>query len=131
MQASCLCGKVKFSFEKFNGAIAHCHCTMCRKFTGAAYGTFGTVDANDIQWESGQDKITVYPSSEIAERGFCNCCGSSIYYRLRKPDAPYEIALGILESEPEQPVNANIFCAYRAQWPLGAEALPCFDESRI
>lgn len=131
MQASCLCGSVKFAFTTFNGAIAHCHCSMCRKFTGAAYATFGTVNAEDIRWESGQDKITVYPSSDKAERGFCSGCGSSIFLRLRKPDAPYEIALGILDSEPEQLVSANIFCANRPQWAQGAEALPCFDESRV
>lgn len=131
MQACCLCGDIKFSFEKFSGAIAHCHCSMCRKFTGAAYGTFGTVNAQDIRWESGQDKITVYPSSEKAERGFCSRCGSSIFYRLRQPDSPYEIALGILDTEPKQSVSANIFCANRPQWPRNADSLPCFDESRI
>ena len=130
MKASCLCGAVKCSFEKFDSRIANCHCSMCRKFSGAAFGTFGTVNAENMNWESGFELIKIYDSSQNAQRGFCSTCGSSIFYRLRTPNAPFEIALGLLEAEPSDSVSANIFCAYRPHWPRNIESIPNFDESR-
>ena len=131
MKGSCLCGGVKFSFEKFDSSIANCHCSMCRKFSGAAYGTFGTVNSENMNWESGFELIKVFHSSPKAHRGFCSMCGSSIFYRLTTPDAPFEIALGLLETEPAEPVSANIYCAHRPDWPRNIETIPNFDESRI
>lgn len=130
MNGSCLCGGVKFSFKKFDSEIANCHCSMCRKFSGAAYGTFGTVNSENINWESGFELIKVFNSSQKAHRGFCSNCGSSIYYRLSIPNAPFEIALGLLETEPAEAVSANIFCAYRPNWPLNIDSIQNFEESR-
>jgi hypothetical protein len=130
MKGSCLCGGIKFSFEKFYADIANCHCSMCRKFSGAAYGTFGTVNAENICWESGLELIKVFRSSQKAQRGFCSTCGSSIYYRLVIPNAPFEIALGLLEAEPAEAVTANIFCAYRPDWPRNIENIENYEESR-
>ena len=31
----------------------------------------------------GEDSISVYESSEWAQRGFCKTCGSSLYYKLK------------------------------------------------
>lgn len=107
-----------------------CHCTMCREFSGVAFGTFGSVNSENKKWESGFELINVYNSSQNAQRGFCSICGSSIFYRLRIPNAPFEIALGLLETEPSESVSANIFCAYRPNWPRNVESIPNFAESR-
>lgn len=131
MNGSCLCGGVKFSFKKFDSSIANCHCSMCRKFSGAAYGTFGTVNSENLNWESGFELIKIFNSSQNAHRGFCSNCGSSIYYRLTSPNAAFEIALGLLETEPTEPVSANIFCAYRPNWPRNVESIQNFEESRL
>jgi len=130
MKGSCLCGCVTFSFKTFDSKIANCHCSMCRKFSGAAYGTFGTVKAENINWESGFELIKIFNSSQQAHRGFCSTCGSSIFYQLTKPNAPFEIALGLLETEPTESVSANIFCAYRPNWPRNIETIQNFEESR-
>lgn len=115
MKGSCLCGAVQFVVHSFKPGIANCHCSMCRKFTGAAYGTFAAVKRDDLRWQGGEDNITTYQSSETAERGFCKTCGSSIYYRL-KDSEEFEIALGTLEDEPDQSIDANIYCQFRPKW---------------
>ncbi len=131
MNGSCLCGGVKFSFDKFEGGIANCHCSMCRKFSGSAYGTFGTVSTENLNWESGFKLIKIFHSSEKAHRGFCSHCGSSIFYRLSTHNAPFEIAFGLLESEPTELPTANIYCAYRPNWPRNIDDMPDFKESRM
>ena len=37
----CLCGSIKYAVDKIEPKMGHCHCSMCRKFHGAAFATFG------------------------------------------------------------------------------------------
>ena len=42
----------------------------------------------------GEENITVFDSSEWAERGFCNRCGSHLFYRL-KGSGQYIMPVGL------------------------------------
>ena len=37
MTGSCLCGGIRYVVHGPLGPVVHCHCSMCRKATGAAY----------------------------------------------------------------------------------------------
>ncbi len=79
-KGSCLCGDVKFTAANNNHSVGACHCGICRKWTG---GPFMTVDCGtDVSFKNA-DNISVYNSSEWAERGFCKNCGSHLFYRLK------------------------------------------------
>ena len=80
-KGSCLCGSVKILVNSISSEVGACHCGMCRKWTG---GPLLAVDCgSDVLFE-GRENISVYNSSEWAERAFCNRCGSHLYYRLKK-----------------------------------------------
>lgn len=80
-KGSCLCGAVKVTAPKLSNSLGVCHCSMCRKWSG---GPLMAVDAGtDVTFE-GNENITVYNSSDWAQRGFCNKCGSSLFYRLKE-----------------------------------------------
>jgi hypothetical protein len=66
---------------------------MCRKWGGAAL--LG-VESNGEVCFSGEDNIGIYQSSEWAERGFCQNCGSHLFYRL-KENNHYYIPVGIFD----------------------------------
>ena len=51
---SCLCGGIRYQIDGALGAVAHCHCSMCRKATGAAFRTRATVPASSFRWVSGE-----------------------------------------------------------------------------
>ena len=42
-QGSCLCEAVKFEFDELLPSVAHCHCSLCRKFHAAAFATIASV----------------------------------------------------------------------------------------
>ncbi len=52
-QGGCLCGKVHFEFDELLPQVAHCHCSMCRKFHGAAYATIASVPRSKFRWTKG------------------------------------------------------------------------------
>ena len=47
---------------------------------------------------SGEENITVYDSSNWAERGFCNKCGSHLFYRL-KESRQYMVPAGLFDDQ--------------------------------
>lgn len=78
---SCLCGAIQVIAKNTDKKIGACHCDMCRKWSG---GPFMGIDCgSDIAFE-GEEHISVFDSSEWAERGFCKQCGTHLFYRLKQ-----------------------------------------------
>lgn len=80
-KGSCLCGAVKIMAKTMSANVGACHCAMCRKWSG---GPFMAVDCGTEVSFEGEDNISIYNSSDWAERGFCNQCGSALFYRLKQ-----------------------------------------------
>jgi len=51
---------------------------MCQKQHGAAFATYARFRRADIKYISGEDKLTVFNSSDDVLRKFCATCGSNI-----------------------------------------------------
>lgn len=84
MEASghCLCGAVTYTAAGVDSDIHSCHCNICRRWSG---GPAFVASVAKVAFE-GEQNITRYDSSEWAERGFCNCCGTNLFYRLKEAD---------------------------------------------
>ena len=103
---SCLCGKVTLSFERFERPLRSCHCIQCRKQTGT-YVTAGHV-LDSALTVTGDADITWYRASEFASRGFCQQCGSLLFWK--KDDSDYtSVMAGCVNGDTDVPVVAHIF----------------------
>lgn len=91
----CLCGLVKVTASTMSQQIGACHCRQCRLWTG---GPLLTIDCGTEVSFEGQEQIGVFDSSEWAERGFCQNCGSHLFYRL-KENQQYFMPVGIFEDD--------------------------------
>ena len=127
MKGSCLCGGIRYEIRRFHPEIANCHCITCCKFHGAAFATYGKVQAEDLTWLAGETLLRVFASSEAAERGFCSHCGSSLYYKIAGQNQQYSLSLGTLDEEPDRAVDNSIFCKSRPQWSLDNQNIPEHD----
>lgn len=87
---ACLCGSVKIQVESMSLHLGACHCGTCRKWGGGPYLSTDCGTAVTIEGQS----VTVYDSSDWAERGFCNQCGTHLFYRLKK-NQQYMMAAGL------------------------------------
>lgn len=77
---TCLCGAVEISTQEMNLNVGACHCSSCRRWIG---GPLLAVDGGTKVDLKGKDSLSIFDSSEWAERGFCKRCGSSLFYRLK------------------------------------------------
>lgn len=74
----CLCGSATWEINGKPESTHHCHCSMCRKAHGAAFGTYHNVSAQDFKWTSNLDTVVNHKSSPGQPRAFCGNCGSVV-----------------------------------------------------
>lgn len=126
---SCLCGNVQFSVVGFNEKVANCHCSMCRKFHGAAFGTL--VGVKDLNWHSGKASLKEFAAKNGTIRTFCSNCGSSLGFRVKgEPLANIELAISTFDVDIPVRVDAQIYTGYKANWCDLQPDLPAYDEGR-
>lgn len=126
VKGSCLCGGVRFELDGELGPMAHCHCSICRKHHGAAFGTFLGVDSANFRWVAGEDLVASYESSPGSHRGFCRNCGSCLPI-VNPTAAKLFVPAGALDDDPGQRPGAHIFVGSRASWDEIQDDLPQFQ----
>ena len=124
LRGSCLCGTVRFEICGPLGRVSHCHCSMCRKAHGAAFGTYGRVETPAFRLLSGDAEIGSYHSSPDVRRTFCRRCGSTLQFmRVSKPDH-FWLALGTLDDDPGVRPSLHIYVDSKAPWFEITDGLP-------
>lgn len=101
----CLCGAVGFTVAVCDTKSGACHCDMCRKWVGGPY--MATNCGTDVTFTS-EENITRYDSSDWGARGFCNKCGTSLFYYL-KPKSEYHMPVGLFDNQDEFVFDHQIF----------------------
>lgn len=127
IHGSCLCGRVRFELGGSPQFLNHCHCSMCRKVHGAAFGSFLHADGRDFRWLAGQSCVTTYRSSPDNVRAFCNVCGSNVPV-LEDEGSHVIIPAGTLDDDPGVRPIVHIHTASKAPWFEITDTLPQFAE---
>ena len=106
---SCLCKAVQITAKIEHKVFEVCHCGMCRKWAGAP--AMVLEPTTEVTFDDANN-ITVYESSEWAERGFCKTCGSNIFYRL-KEDGRYFLQMGLFDETDGFEFKKQIFIDHK------------------
>ena len=125
LQGSCLCGAMRYEIDGPLTEVDNCHCSMCRRFHGAAFATYAKIDAGNFRWLSGQELLTVYESSPGKRWGFCRICGSSL--GVPTDGKLSDLALALIEGDPGVRPTEHIFVGSRAAWYKITDALPQYE----
>ena len=105
-----------------------CHCSQCRKVSGAASNAVIVVPEGDLKWLRGEDLRQVYAKPTGWRTTFCRTCGSSVPQLLPTGGA-YWVPAGVLDDDPGLRVGGHIFVASRASWDEIAGSAPQFQEA--
>ena len=91
IEGRCLCGAVRISVRGLSHEMSACHCEMCRRWSGAVqFGIDAPTNGTEVV-----GPVKVYRSSAIAERAWCDTCGSALWLRDLRDGAPYELVPGL------------------------------------
>ncbi len=106
--------------------MGHCHCSMCRKFHGGAYATFGIAAPSDFRWRQGESKIKHFKSSDRGWRNFCPRCGSAT--PACPPGGPFALVpMGNVAEDPGTRPELHFFVDSKAPWHEISDELPQHD----
>jgi hypothetical protein len=117
----CLCGAVRWRTTAEPMRVTICHCRMCQKNTGSAFGPYATFAAGDVVWEKGRPKQ--YRSSPVAHRGFCAECGSPLTFQFDKNPERFSLTLGSFDDSSRLKPALNIWTAEMLHWAADLRAI--------
>ena len=109
----CLCGSVTWELLAEPYAIYNCHCRMCQKVHGAAFGTYCFVRPGEVRWTSSTNPIVHYRSSDVLVRSSCGVCGSVVPYANEADN--HWVAPGGCHDDMRKP-DYNIFVVDNSPW---------------
>ncbi len=104
LSGKCLCGAVRVTGTADDPVVSACHCDMCRRWSS---GPFFEVTCKNVSFD-GEASITKIRSSDWAERGFCNKCGSNLFYHIIDSDE-YQIAAGLIDDPSDLRLSLQVF----------------------
>jgi hypothetical protein len=131
VRGSCLCGGVRYEVTAPFLRANFCHCSRCRKHTGAAASTQGRVPRAAFALLSGADLVRVYRPDQGMVKAFCAACGSSLFGGTW-PDGPeVSIRLGTLDDDPGIAPQFHNFVADAPTWlAVPDDGLPRHDAAK-
>jgi len=126
VKGSCLCGGIAFEADRV-ALMRHCHCSMCRKETGSAFGTLAVVRPHEFRFVRGEELIEHYRYPPDGVRAFCRVCGSKAPLRLLG-DTIVAVPAGLLDDDPVVRPALHQFTGSKACWWEIADELPRFEK---
>jgi hypothetical protein len=135
IEGSCLCGSVKFQIQKILSPMEICHCTRCRKQSGAGSATTVEVLREDFSFIEGEELINSYSApilySEPAYQShFCKQCGSPVP-PANSHRTHIEIPAGLFDNDPGVQPDKHIFVELVPSWDNIADDLPQYKISEL
>src|SRR5258705_12198495 len=123
----CLCGRIRYrsSAPPLRGVI--CHCSMCRRHSGAPVLAFVHFPLASFAWTSGAPSW--YRSSRYAERGFCPHCGSTIGMREEILADRVQVCVGTLDAPGHVAIDDDVWVSERIAWFDLKDDLPRFPRN--
>jgi len=124
-QGQCLCGDIQYEADRLEGQMGHCHCTMCRKFHGAVFSSYGAVAQEEFRWLQGENLLQTYTAENGTKRKFCRECGSSMIFESKNDDGLIEFSLATLDVAPPISPDAHIYTGTKVDWfCINGDGLP-------
>jgi hypothetical protein len=127
LSGSCLCGAIRYRVQGPWLRFVHCHCSRCRKVTGAAHATNLFAESSNFRWISGQENAARYdlPNAARFATSFCRTCGARVPHASRD-GRNYVVPAGSLDEAPDMKPQGRIFWGSRAPWSC-EDDLPKFE----
>ncbi len=122
LRGGCLCEAVAYEVEDAFRYAVNCHCSRCRRTTGAACKPLAGIESGKLRITRGEDRTMRYGDT-TAHDLHCATCGSLLYSLVR--DGRYvHVSMGTLHDAPSIRPTAHIFVGSKAPWHEITDNLP-------
>ncbi len=127
-EGGCLCGAIRYRVEGKPWNTNICYCSQCMRQTGAAMPAFAAFKVDRFSLLKGRPSS--YRASDMATRGFCATCGSSLFWQ-RDGDDKLDVFLGTLDDPSSMPIpDDQLWTERRPPWLSRLAAIKAYPGSR-
>jgi hypothetical protein len=127
LTGGCLCGGVRYEIRGPFLRAGHCHCSRCRRHSGAAVCTQGRLRREDFSLVSGADLVRSYRPAGGSAKAFCSVCGSSLFGGAWPTGPEVSIRLGTVDGDPRDRPQYHTFVGSKAPWEDILDDLPQYE----
>lgn len=113
---NCNCGAVEFEIADNPEDVYVCHCSICRRWTGANGVAVVIVPKTKFRWLKGETHISNWKKSDADWVScFCSTCGSSL--PVTNDEQSYAVPAGLIDlSSKDLRVAAHIWVGSKPGW---------------
>ena len=128
IEGSCFCGFVRYQAGGTPTYATLCHCTICRRTSGAPVVAWFTLAHDAYRLLSGEPAS--FRSSDHGTRSFCPRCGTPLTFQSdRLPDEIDVTTCSLLDPELVPPRD-HVRTSSRLTWLEPGDDLPAYPEAR-
>lgn len=98
-EGGCFCGAIRYRVKLPPLWVAHCHCTMCRRSSAAAFVTWFGVPGDGFAFIGPGDRLRIHRSSADATRSFCGRCGTPLFFESTRWPGQLHVTLASLDPD--------------------------------
>ncbi|NKB16352.1 MAG: GFA family protein [Sphingomonadales bacterium] len=111
LSGACLCGACRFKAATTIAMINNCHCTDCRRITGAVFGTLLWLPVEDVEMSGDFATFEHRADSGTAmTKLFCRTCGSQMFSRNGRRPHLIAARAGMIDQKDLVQPQFNVFC---------------------
>jgi hypothetical protein len=127
-RGGCFCGFVRYEAAGAVSSETGCHCTICRRTSGAPFVAWFTVPESAFRFVAGEPAR--FRSSDHGTRSFCPRCGTPLTFVSSRRPAEVDVTTCSLDEPEGVPPRDHTRTSSRLAWLELADGLPCFPEAR-
>ncbi len=128
LKGGCFCGQVRYEAGDMPFHETNCHCSVCRRTTGAPFVAWFSVPRTHFRLVRGEP--TRFRSTAKATRSFCPQCGTQLTFEHEDFFDEIDVTTCSIDEPDELPPKDHIWTSSKLSWVKLADQLPEYKENR-
>ena len=122
LEGGCLCSAVRYRIDSQPLWTGYCHCTTCRRSTGAPVTMFIGASAESVAFTAGER--AQFASSPGVQRGFCARCGTPLTYEGERFSGEIHFYVSTFDEPQALRPGFHVYYEERMTWLEISDSLP-------
>jgi hypothetical protein len=128
LRGGCFCGAIRYQAAGTPFNETNCHCSICRRTSGAPFVAWFTVKRSEFRFIAGEPAMLA--STPVGLRRFCARCGTPLTFEHRNFPDEIDVTVGSLDDPEAVPPKDHTRTSSRLRWARTPDGLPEFSEGR-
>jgi hypothetical protein len=128
-KGGCFCGLIRYEATGTPFNETTCHCSMCRRTTGAPIVTWFTMSRSGFRIIAGEPMR--FDSSNRGTRSFCPRCGTQLTFENKHTPDEIDVTTCSLDDPDALPPKDHVYTSSKLRWVGLNDGLPEHREGRV